>query len=142
MVTARHCTAVSAEGTACRAYPGVGSSVCFLHDPERAPEAAEVRRMGGLRRRREGTLAAAYDLQGLSSVEGIRRLLEIVVADALGLDNGAARLRILLSAAATAARLLALGDFEERLAALEAVTPRTAPPLDATAFGPYAGARA
>ena len=47
---------------------------CFSHDPERAEEAAEARRLGGLRRRKEGTIAVAYDLPGLDTVAGIRRL--------------------------------------------------------------------
>jgi hypothetical protein len=94
---------------------------CFSHDPERAEEAAEARRLGGLRRRKEGTIAVAYDLPGLDSVAGIRRLLDIVVTDGVGLENGIARLRVLISTAAAATSLLKVGEFEERLTALEAV---------------------
>jgi hypothetical protein len=93
---------------------------CFSHDPERAAEAAEARRLGGLRRRKEGTIAVAYDLPGLDSVAGIRRLLDIVVTDGVGLDNGIPRLRVLISTAVAAANLLKVGEFEERLVALEA----------------------
>jgi hypothetical protein len=93
---------------------------CFSHDPERAADAAEARRLGGLRRRKEGTIAVAYDLPGLESVAGIRRLLDIVVTDGVGLDNGIPRLRVLISTAVAAANLLKVGEFEERLAALEA----------------------
>jgi hypothetical protein len=92
----------------------------FSHDPERAAEAAEARRLGGLRRRKEGTIAVAYDLPGLDTVVGIRRLLEIVVTDGVGLDNGIARLRVLISTAVAAMNLLKVGEFEERLAHLEA----------------------
>jgi hypothetical protein len=94
---------------------------CFAHDPERAVDAAEARRMGGLRRRKEGTIAVAYDLPGLDTVAGIRRLLDIVVTDAVGLDNGIPRLRVLISTAVAAMSLLKVGELEERLAALEAV---------------------
>ena len=94
---------------------------CFAHDPERAAEATEARRLGGLRRRKEGTIAVAYDLPGLDSVVGIRRLLDIVVTDGVGLDNGIPRLRVLISTAVAATNLLKVGEFEERLAALEAV---------------------
>ncbi len=97
---------------------------CFSHDPERAADAAEARRMGGLRRRREGTVAVAYDLLGLDTVPGIRRILEIVIADGIGLENGVARLRTLISAAAAATGLLKVGELEERLAALEAAVGR------------------
>jgi hypothetical protein len=93
---------------------------CFVHDPERATEAAEARRMGGLRRRKEGTIAVAYDLPGLDTVAGIRRLVDIVVTDGIGLDNGIARLRVLIAAASTAITLLKVGELEDRVAALEA----------------------
>jgi len=99
---------------------------CFSHDPERAEEAAEARRLGGLRRRKEGTIAVAYDLPGLDSVAGIRRLLDIVVTDGVGLENGIARLRVLISTAAAATSLLKVGEFEERLTALESVVGRGA----------------
>jgi len=50
---------------------------------------------------------------------GIRRLLDIVVTDGVGLDNGIARLRVLISTAVAAMNLLKVGELEERLAALE-----------------------
>jgi hypothetical protein len=92
---------------------------CFSHDPERAEEATEARRLGGLRRRKEGTIAVAYDLPGLETVAGIRRLLDIVVTDGVGLENGIARLRVLISTATAATNLLKVGEFEDRLATLE-----------------------
>ena len=56
----------------------------------------------------------------MDSVEGIRRLLEIVSTDGLGMENGVPRLRALISTAVAATNLLKVGEFEERLAALEA----------------------
>ena len=91
------------------------------HDVEQAADAADARRLGGLRRRKEGTIAVAYDLPGLDTVVGIRRLLDIVVTDGVGLDNGIPRLRVLISTALAAMNLLKVGELEERLAALEAV---------------------
>ncbi|MGO9206592.1 MAG: hypothetical protein ACLQBX_10475, partial [Candidatus Limnocylindrales bacterium] len=120
MVARRQCAFVMPDGGACRAGPQRDRPYCFAHDPERATEAAEARRLGGLRRRKEGTIAVAYDLPGLDSAEGIRRLLDIVVTDGIGLDNGIARLRILISAAATAITLLKTGELEDRLTVLEA----------------------
>jgi hypothetical protein len=61
------------------------------------------------------------DLPGLDTVVGIRRLLDIVVTDGVGLENGIARLRVLISTAAAATNLLKVGEFEERLTALESV---------------------
>jgi hypothetical protein len=121
MVARRSCTFVMPDGRACRAGPQRDRPFCFAHDPERAEEAAEARRLGGLRRRKEGTIAVAYDLPGLDTVAGIRRLLDVVVTDGIGLENGIARLRVLISATAAATNLLKVGEFEERLAALESV---------------------
>src|SRR5664280_1362743 len=126
MVARRSCTFVMPDGRACRAGPQRDRPYCFSHDPERADEAAEARRLGGLRRRKEGTIAVAYDLPGLDSVAGIRRLLDIVVTDGVGLENSIACLRVLISTAAAATNLLKVGEFEERLTALEAVVGRGA----------------
>jgi hypothetical protein len=117
-----------ADGRLCRAGPQRDRPYCFAHDPERAAEAAETRRLGGLRRRKEGTITVAYELPGLDTVAGIRRLLEIVVTDGLGLENSIARLRALISTAVTATNLLKVGELEDRVAALEAAQRRGADP--------------
>jgi len=120
MVIKRRCSFAKPDGEACAMAPLHDRLYCFAHDPERAAEAAEARKLGGLRRRKEGTIAVAYDLPGLDSVAGIRRLLDIVVTDGVGLDNGIPRLRVLISTAVAATNLLKVGELEERLAALEA----------------------
>lgn len=126
MLARRQCAFVMPDGRSCRAGPQRDRPYCFAHDPERAAEAAEARRLGGLRRRKEGTIAVAYDLPGLDSVDGIRRLLDVVVTDGLGLENGIARLRVLIAAAGAATKLLEVGELEARVAALEGAQ-RTAP---------------
>ena len=91
-----------------------------MHAPEKEEEAADARRLGGLRRRREKTLAGAYDLSGLGSIEAIRRIVEIALFDLLGLENSIARARVLISGALAAAKLLETGELADRIAALEA----------------------
>ncbi len=120
MVMRRRCVIPRSDGQPCQMAPQHERPYCFAHDPERAAEASEARRMGGLRRRKEGTIAVAYDLPGLDTVAGIRRLVDIVVTDGIGLDNGIARLRVLIAAASTAITLLKVGELEDRVAALEA----------------------
>ena len=120
MLMRRRCATLKANGGPCGMAPLIDRPYCFAHDPERAADAAEAHKLGGLRRRKEGTIAVAYDLPGLDSVSGIRRLLDIVVVDAVGLDNSVARSRVLISAAVAATNLLKVGEFEERLDALEA----------------------
>jgi hypothetical protein len=134
MVARRSCAFVMPDGQACRAGPQRDRPYCFAHDPERAADAADARRLGGLRRRKEGTIAVAYDLPGLDTVVGIRRLLDIVVTDGVGLDNGIPRLRVLISTAVAAMNLLKVGDLEERLEALEGVILHR-PTDDTPAFG-------
>ncbi len=120
MQAPHRCRHVMEDGRPCRAGPQRERRYCFLHDPERAADATEARRLGGMRRRKEGTLTVAYDLEDLDSVAGIRRILDIAVADALGLENGIARLRVLIAAVGAATRLLEVGELEARLTALEA----------------------
>jgi hypothetical protein len=115
----RYCVATKSDGQPCRAAPLRDAAYCFLHDPDRAEDAAKARHAGGVRRRREGTLGVVYDLQGLETVAGIRRLLEIVVDDALGLDAGIGRSRILVAVANSATKLLETAELEARLEALE-----------------------
>lgn len=116
----RTCTHLLPDGRLCRATPLRDEPFCFWHSPDREVEAAEARRLGGLRRRREKTVSGAYDFGGLGSIEAIRRILEIATIDALGLDNSIARARVLISAALAAAKLIETGELEARLEALEA----------------------
>jgi hypothetical protein len=74
MLIRKGCAYAKADGQPCRMAPLRDRPYCFSHDPERAEEAAEARRVGGLRRKKEGTIAVAYDLPGLDTVDGIRRV--------------------------------------------------------------------
>ena len=120
----RRCQSLNERGEPCGQAPLQGQECCYWHDPENAAEAAEARRLGGLRRRRERTLHEAYSLEGLDTVAGVRRLLEVAVTEALPLDNSLARSRVLLAASHAAIRLLEAGEFDERLKALEAALGR------------------
>jgi hypothetical protein len=129
MLGSRGCKGIKQGGDRCLATPLRDSEFCFWHDPEHQTEAAEARRLGGLRRKREGTLQGAYDLEGLDTVVGIRRLLEIALLDSLGLENSVARSRVLIAGVLAAAKLLEVGELEERMAAVEATLgPRLARP--------------
>lgn len=119
-VRERVCKAVKGNGSQCEAAPLTDGEHCFWHSPEHAEEVAEAGRLGGLRRRREKTVAVAYDIEGLESVGAIRRLIEIAVLDTLGLENSIARSRTLAYLSQVALKVLEVGDFQERLQALEA----------------------
>ncbi len=120
MVTPRTCTGLTKNGDRCGAPPMHDGEFCFWHDPEHAEEAAAARKLGGQRRRRESTLAGAYEVGPLDSVGGIRRVLEIVTFDGLGMEISVARGRLLIAATQALTKLLEVGELEERLAAVEA----------------------
>jgi hypothetical protein len=115
----RQCAFRSATGLPCRAAPLHDSEFCLMHSPEHAQEVQEARRLGGLRRKREATLSGAYDFEGLDTVAGIRRLLEVGVMDTIGMENSIARNRTLAYLAQVALHTLEVGDLEQRIAALE-----------------------
>ena len=120
-MSGRRCQAIRPNGDPCRATPLGDRERCVFHDPAHAEEVPEARRLGGLRRRRERTLAGEYTLFGLGDVESIRRLLEIAAFDSLGLEASVPRVRAIVAVAAAAAKLLEVGDLERRIGALEAI---------------------
>ena len=65
------------------------------------------------------TVSGAYDIQSLTSIEGIRRLVEIAILDTLGMENSLNRSRTLGYLAQVALHTYEVGEMEERLAVLE-----------------------
>jgi hypothetical protein len=125
LMSERVCKGIRDNGEACRQAPLQGSNYCFWHDPEHAHEAAEARRLGGLRRRKEKITSGAYDIEGVDTVEQIRRVMQIALLDTLGLESSVARSRTLAYLAVVLLKLYDAGTTEERLAALEqALAPR------------------
>jgi hypothetical protein len=119
-VTARRCLEILADGRLCRATPLREVDRCVFHDPGHAEEVAEARRLGGHRRSRERTVAAAFDLAGLGDVQAIQRLLEIAAFDTLALPASLDRSRVLIAIAAASLRLVETRDLADRVARLEA----------------------
>ena len=106
LVVRQTCAFEHLDGRPCGARPLRTGRFCFLHDPGKSDEADEARRLGGLRRKRERTVATAFDVAGLSTSADIRRLIEIAALDTLGLENSVARNRLLIAASEAATRLL------------------------------------
>ena len=95
MASSKSCKARNTKGEPCRGTPMRESDYCVFHDPDHAEVVQQARSAGGQRRKREATLATAYDFQGLTSIDEIRRLVEVAAFDALGLDNSINRVRAL-----------------------------------------------
>ena len=135
MVKNRGCKYVMPNGRRCGAPALRGEEFCLFLSPAHEEEAAEARRLGGLRRRKEKTLAGAYEFEGLRTVTDIQRLLEIAVLDTLALENSVARSRTLAYLSQTALKCLEVGELEERLGLLEAaVRSRDLSPMSACDF--------
>jgi len=81
----------------------------------------DAQRLGGQRRKREATVAVAFDVEGLESVQELRRLLYVAAFDALSLENSVARNRLLVAIVLAGSKLLETGEMEERLEAVESV---------------------
>ena len=97
------------------------SDFCFWHAPEHAEAAAEARRVGGMRKRKEHAIQGAYAYEGLTTVTDIRRVLDVATIDLLALDNSVSRNRALIAGAVAAAKLLETGELAEQIRELIAV---------------------
>jgi len=125
MVLKSTCSHRREDGSECRSAPMRELEFCFWHSPDHTEEAAEARRLGGQRRKRERVVAGAYEFAGLDTLEGNRRLLDIAALDTLGLENSIARSRTLAYLVQVSTRLMETQDMEERLELLErSVAPR------------------
>lgn len=124
-MTGPRCRGVREDGAPCGAPRMRESEYCFWHAPEHAEEAAEARRLGGLRRRKERTVEGAYDLDGLDDVQLARRWIKIAAVDTLAQENSIARSRTLAYLATVTLRAHEQTELEERLRAVEeAMKPR------------------
>ena len=121
MVISRTCRADNKDGASCGAAPLQDGDFCYMHAPEHAEEMQEARRHGGLRTRRERTLEVVYDIEGMETVPQLRRVLQIAVLEALGLENSPARVRALLSCVTVGAKLFEANELAEQLAAIRNV---------------------
>ena len=115
------------NGRPCRAPALREGSACFWHAAESREAAAEARRLGGLRRRREGTIGGAYALEGFRTGADLQRVLELALADTLELENTVPRTRALTQLVSVAARVKETTELEARLRALEDGVWREAP---------------
>ena len=124
MARKQGCDGINAGGASCRATPMRDSRYCFFHSPETQQEAKEARRLGGQRRKREGTVSGAYEVDGIATVAEVLRVLEIAVIDTLSLDNSVSRNRTLGALAQTVLKTIEVGELESRLEQLESVLQR------------------
>lgn len=131
LVPKRSCKETNQQEQPCRRRPNTDSDYCFWHDLETADEAAQARRLGGLRRKREKVVSNIYGLGEFDTVPDLRRVLKVAVLDTMGLDNGVNRNRTLATLVLAGAKLLEIGELEERLNRVEATLAERPKPLKA-----------
>src|SRR4051812_36857702 len=117
----RACKAVKKDGSRCEARPLQDSDLCFWHDPSTEHDAAEARRLGGVRRKRESTIVAAYDLGELGGLEDYEQVLRTAILDTLSLENSVARNRTLGSLVGIGAALVEKTELAAKLKAVESI---------------------
>ena len=117
----RRCKAENRSGDPCGFQPMLESDLCWVHDPENEEAAQEARRLGGVRRKRESTLAGAFEFDGILAPGGLARYVEIMASDTLGLEFGYTRVRAMVAVAGIAEKVIHAKELEERIADLESV---------------------
>lgn len=118
-MTKRRCLEQTAAGMPCRAQPGADSNYCFMHDPEHKEEADDARRLGGQRRKREGTLRTVFGIDGFETPEGMRRVIEVAILENFALPNGVARNRAFAFLVTAWTRAYDFSAMEARLVEVE-----------------------
>ena len=115
----RICQAQKKSGDPCGAYALSNSDFCFSHDPTKATERAAARKLGGSR----GQAAHGGDRTGVPekvrTLADVLEVLDYVLAEALALENGVQRGRLLVAICGEFINAIETGEMETRLAALE-----------------------
>ncbi len=112
------CQAKTKTGRECGNNTLKGSEYCFTHDPRRAAERAAARKLGGMRRGAHAGDTSSLPAK-IKTVDGVLSLLDYCLAELAALDNGIPRARALIALAGEYLNTLSVGEFEQRLEALE-----------------------
>ena len=104
--------------------PVKGEAWCFAHHPDRAGERTAARKRGGRRNRVLGTvLTLAEDESALplelGDMKAVQAAVNLIWRETLRQENSAQRSRTLVAVALAAMKALEVGEYEERIRALE-----------------------
>lgn len=114
----KRCKANTKSGQPCPNKPSA-SGYCFTHDPTRGGERAKARKRGGTNRR----IGHAGDTEALPkqvrTLPDVLMILDYALAEALPLENGVQRGRLLISIAHAFIEAIKVGEMEARLDAIE-----------------------
>ncbi len=112
----RQCATTRADGSPCRAQALPDRTLCWAHSPEHQAKAAEARRRGGANRSNVKRVQKRMPREVRDIVEIVEAAMGAVLKSTVTPSQGHA----LASLASVWVRLHELGEFTQRLDALEA----------------------
>jgi hypothetical protein len=118
------CAGQNDRGELCGMPPLKGEAWCFAHHKDRAGERMAAQKRGGRRNRVAGTVLtlaedeAAVPLE-LGDMKAVQAALNLVWRDTMRQENSAQRSRTLVAVALAAMKALEVGEYEDRIRALE-----------------------
>ena len=121
MAASKTCKAKTSGGNSCKARPLKGRPYCFTHDPQNAKARAQARRKGGERTRTPHAGNAEALPAQIRTLGDAQMILDYAMAEVLPMENSIARARVLLALFDSYAESIKIGEFEQRIAALEAM---------------------
>jgi len=117
---AKQCKANTKKGERCP-NPASLNGYCFTHDPARGVERAQARKQGGLNRRAaHGAIDSSALPAKVRTLADVLTVLDYALAEAVPLENGVQRGRLLVSIAYAFIEAVKTGELEQRIAAIEA----------------------
>ena len=114
------CKGVTKQGRSCPNPVQHGRDYCYTHDPGKGRERAEAHARGGARTRINHAGDVASVPGQIRTLEGCLLLLDYTRAEVMAAENSLDRARVLISLAGEYRQALAVGELENRIAALEA----------------------
>ena len=115
------CKAKTTNGQACRSQAIKGGMFCFIHDPAQGAKRAQARKRGGQRRRVPHAGDASKIPASVRTITDLLKVLDYALAEAMPLENSIQRGRLIVAIAGAFIEAIKTGEFEARLAALEAM---------------------
>jgi hypothetical protein len=120
-VVSRRCHGTKGDGTSCRAKVMEGDMYCFFHHPGKAGDRKSAQRRGGEGNRAPVLSCDSADF-GLESSQDVVEFLTTVIKKVFRKEIGTKEASTIGYLVAIVQKTLATRDFEERLAAVEAMT--------------------
>jgi hypothetical protein len=116
-----HCKAKTKSGQPCRAQGIKGSRFCFIHDPAQGAARAKARKKGGQRRRVSHAGDVSKIPASVRTIGDVLQVLDYALCETLAHENSIQRGRLIVAIAGAFIEAIKTGEFEARLAALEAL---------------------